>query len=263
MKQHYIYLTTNLLTNMKYIGKHFGELDDNYLGSGTILKKAIDKYGKENFSKEILFISSSDEENCKKEKEYIQLFNAVSNPMFYNLHEGGSGGNTTAGYTPEQKEALKRKLSEANAGSNNGMYGKHHTTETKQFLSFWAEFGRDNSVYRTEEFRQKMSELTIGENNGMYGRHHSEESKQKMSENRKGKTLGEKNGMYGKKGDNAINGKTIEMYDEDNNLVRVFNAKTAVLEFLNLKGHSGLDKAIKNNTIYKGYYWKQINKCRD
>ena len=24
-----------------------------------------------------------------------------------------------------------------------------------------------------------------------------------------------------------------------------------------------LDKAIKNNTIYKGYYWKQINKCRD
>lgn len=50
------------------------------------------------------------------------------------------------------------------------------------------------------------------------------------------------------------------MYDENNNLIQIFNAKTAVLEFLGLKGHTQLDKAIKENTLYKGYYWKQINK---
>ena len=43
MKQYYIYLTTNLLTNQKYIGKHYGEINDNYLGSGKKLVKDIKK----------------------------------------------------------------------------------------------------------------------------------------------------------------------------------------------------------------------------
>lgn len=245
---------------MKYIGKHYGELDDSYLGSGTLLKKAITKYGKMNFTKSILFVSQNEEENCEKEKEFIALYNAVTNPLFYNIHEGGSGGNTTAGYTPEQKESLKQKLSEANRGEKNGMYGKHHSLATKELLSYWAEFVRDNSCYRTEEFRKKMSDLTTGEKNGMYGKKHTEESKQKMSINSKGKTAGEKNGMYGKSGDKALNGKQIEMYDDNWNLIRVFNAKTAVLQFLGMKGHTQLDKAIKNQTLYKGYYWKQIKK---
>ena len=109
------------------------------------------------------------------------------------------------------------------------MYGKHHTEETKAFLSYWAEFERDNSYYRTEDFRNKMSKLTTGSNNGMYGKKHSEESKRKMSENSKGKTSGEKNGMYGKSGNNAINGKRIEMYDENHNLIQTKNRSPTVL----------------------------------
>lgn len=245
---------------MKYIGKHYGELDDSYLGSGKLLKRAITKYGKDNFTKSILFVSKNEEENCNKEKEYISLYNATTNPLFYNIHEGGMGGNTIAGYTDEEKEQLKIKLSEVNRGEKNGMYGKKHNEQTKAFLSYWAEFKRDNSVYRTEEFKKKMSNITSGSNNGMYGKKHSEESKQKMSIHSKGKTAGEKNGMYGKSGDKALNGKRIEMYDENWNLIKTFNAKTAVLQFLNLKGHMQLDKAIKNQTLYKGYYWKQIKK---
>ena len=260
MKQHYIYLTTNTINGMKYIGKHYGELDDAYLGSGKLLKADIAKYGKEHFYKTILAVSDNDLENSEKERQFIALYNAVSNPLFYNIHEGGSGGNTTAGYSPEEKEALRRKLSEINRGKNNGMYGKHHTDQTKAFLSYWAEFERNNSIYRTDTFKKKMSSLTSGSNNGMYGKKHSEESKQKMSINSKGKTTGEKNGMYGKSGDKALNGKRIEMYDENWNLIRVFNAKTAALQFLNLKGHTQLDQAIKNQTLYKGYYWKQVTK---
>lgn len=260
MKQHYIYLTTNNINGMKYIGKHYGELDDSYLGSGKLLKQDILKYGKDYFTKSILYVSKDDFENSEKEKQFIALYNAVSNPLFYNIHEGGSGGNTTAGYSLEEKDALRRKLSEVNRGKNNGMYGKHHTEQIKAFLSYWAEFERDNSHYRTDEFRQKMSQITSGSNNGMYGKKHTEESKQKMSINRKGKTVGEKNGMYGKSGNNALNGKRIEMYDENWTLIQTFNAKTAVLQFLGMKGHTQLDKAIKNQTLYKGYYWKQIEK---
>ena len=40
-------------------------------------------------------------------------------------------------------------------------------------------------------------------------------------------------------------------------LIKEFNSVSCVLEFLNLKGHKGLYKAIKNNTIYKNYYWSK------
>ena len=63
MKQHYIYLTTNTINGMKYIGKHYGELDDSYLGSGKLIKQAILKYGKDHFIKSILYISNDDFEN--------------------------------------------------------------------------------------------------------------------------------------------------------------------------------------------------------
>ena len=195
---------------MRYIGKHHGRIDDNYLGSGSKLKEAIKQFGKENFKKDILYISQTEEENCQKEKEFIATFDAVNSPLFYNIHEGGIGGNTTAGYSFEDKEKLSKKFSELRKGEKNGMYGKHHT----------------------------------------------EESKKKMSENSKGKTSGEKNGMYGKSGNNALNGKKIAMYDKNMKLIQVFNAKTAVLAFLQMKGHVGLNKAIKEGTLYKGYYWK-------
>jgi hypothetical protein len=94
-------MTTNKINNKKYIGKHYGELDDNYLGSGTLLKKAIEKYGKDNFIKTILYISKTETENSQKEKDLIALFDATHSDEYYNIHEGGDGGNTTAGWTDE------------------------------------------------------------------------------------------------------------------------------------------------------------------
>lgn len=132
------------------------------------------------------------------------------------------------------------------------MYGKHHSEETKKKIRE----NRDTSYMTTPEYREKMSMATSGNKNGMYGKHHTLESRQKMSINSKGKTSGEKNGMYGKSGNKALNGKKIAMYDANMNLLQIFNAKTAVLQFLGLKGHTNLDKAIKNGTIYKGYFWK-------
>lgn len=249
---YYIYMTTNLINGMRYIGKHYGKINDSYLGSGTKLKKDIEKFGKQNFKKEILYISQTEEENCKKEIEFIETFNAVKNPLFYNIHVGGTGGNTTAGYSEEEKRKLSQKLSKLQQGEKNGMYGKHHTEFTKQKIRE----NRNTSYMQLKEYRENMSKIKTGSGNGMYGKHHTEESKKKMSENSKGKTAGEKNGMYGKSGNNALNGKKIAMYDKDMNLIQIFNAKTAVLAFLNMKGHTGLNKAIKEGSLYKGYFWK-------
>lgn len=93
MKQYYIYLTTNLINNKKYIGQHFGELEDSYFGSGILIMKAINKYGKENFKKEILSICKNRQEADQQEKDYILKFNAIEDENFYNLQEGGTGGD--------------------------------------------------------------------------------------------------------------------------------------------------------------------------
>ena len=47
-----IYLTTNLINGKIYIGLLTNLKKKNYLGSGKILKKAINAYGKENFKRE-------------------------------------------------------------------------------------------------------------------------------------------------------------------------------------------------------------------
>lgn len=90
---YYIYMTTNLINGKKYIGQHKGKPDDKYFGSGINILKAIKKYGKENFSKEILCFCETREEADIKEKEYIQKYDAVNNKNFYNIAKGGIAGN--------------------------------------------------------------------------------------------------------------------------------------------------------------------------
>lgn len=60
----YIYKTTNLINNKIYIGQKKSNefLNEKYLGSGKILRQAIDKEGKQNFKVELL-------EECESAQE--------------------------------------------------------------------------------------------------------------------------------------------------------------------------------------------------
>ena len=90
-----IYKTTNLINNKIYIGQHITDnLDDGYLGSGTNLHKAIKKYGKENFKKEILHIFDNFDDMDNKEKELVTK-EFVLREDTYNLIQGGLQFNTT------------------------------------------------------------------------------------------------------------------------------------------------------------------------
>jgi hypothetical protein len=72
---------------MYYIGKHSGDVDDGYLGSGNRLRKAIEYYGEENFIREILEFADSSDAAYEREKDYLN--DVWDLPECYNQQNGG------------------------------------------------------------------------------------------------------------------------------------------------------------------------------
>ena len=117
----FIYLTTNLVNGKKYIGSRDRTLSkgfSTYLGSGVNLKLAIKKYGRKNFQREIL-AECSKEERYNLEAYYLEKYNVINDPNFYNL-EGVRG--TFSGYTHSEETKKKiytkdrnKKISKANS----------------------------------------------------------------------------------------------------------------------------------------------------
>lgn len=93
MKTYYtIYKVTNQINGKIYVGSHkTKDLNDSYMGSGKYLKRAQEKNGLENFTKEILFIFDTSEEMYKKEAEIVNE-DFLTNENTYNLKIGGFGG---------------------------------------------------------------------------------------------------------------------------------------------------------------------------
>ena len=97
MQIFYLYKVTNLKNGKYYLGKRSyrgGDAKDDtkYLGSGKLIKRAVKKYGKESFKKEIIEIFNSLEELNKAEKQLITE-KEVNDPLCYNTTLGGHGGN--------------------------------------------------------------------------------------------------------------------------------------------------------------------------
>ena len=87
-----VYETINTKNGNTYIGCHKTKnKDDEYLGSGAILSKAIKKYGIQSFEKTVLYVFDNPEEMFQKEAELVnEEYIASSNT--YNAKVGGMGG---------------------------------------------------------------------------------------------------------------------------------------------------------------------------
>ena len=74
---------------MIYVGYHATyDINDDYLGSGVLFKKALKEYGKENFKKEILHIFEDKNSAISKESEIV-TWEFIRQENNYNLIKGG------------------------------------------------------------------------------------------------------------------------------------------------------------------------------
>ena len=140
-----IYIITNLINNKKYVGqsvdvkrrivhhRHKLNAGKHY---NEHLQRAWNKYGKDNFSFDILEYCNIDELD-ELERKYISELNTMDEDFGYNGESGGHEGK-------KMSDEAKRKISEKTSGKNNpmygvylvgdknGMYNKNHSDESKK-----------------------------------------------------------------------------------------------------------------------------------
>jgi group I intron endonuclease len=161
-----IYKTTNIITGKIYVGKDCGR-HRNYLGSGTYLLRAIKKYGRNNFKREVLEICSA-ATVCKREIFWIKKLDARNKKVGYNISIGGDGRGS--GF--KHSAATIKKIAKAHIGL-------WHTEAAKRKISM-AKKGAGLGGHLSEETRRKLSAINTG-------KHHSKETRLLMSLQRTGR----------------------------------------------------------------------------
>jgi len=152
-----VYCITNKITNKKYVGQTAQSLEKRvrghrFLSSATYknmpIAWAIQKYGWDNFSVEILCECNSREELNIKEVEFVIKLDTMV-PQGYNLRAGG-------GVVSLVSEALKEKMRSRNLGKKASEESKKRMSEAHQ--------GQTLSEVNKEKLRQmykgqKLSDL--------------------------------------------------------------------------------------------------------
>lgn len=200
---HFIYETINLINGKKYYGKRTSRnLErDNYLGSGELLLKAIEKYGRDNFSRKILCFTESKELNAELEELLIDDA-LVKNPMTYNIAMGGQGGVGVASCrTPEHFAAAAAKK-RGRTKENDAGVARAAAKQSAYMQNGGIEIMVSKRKGRTKETCggcKAQSEKISGDNNPSV----RPESRARQS----ACMTGAKNPAFGKFGENATNSK--------------------------------------------------------
>lgn len=200
MKKYTVYLVTNTINGKVYIGKHETlNIDDGYMGSGKLVKRALNKHGVDNFKKEILYVFETEEEMNAKEALLV-TDEFCSRDDTYNICAGGKGG---FGYinakglnvSDRQKQIARKNITEARAK----LTTKDLSNNNKKGI-----------VIRTEARNRKYP-------NGTFcGRTHTEQTKIKMRAAHKNHGIGQHNSQYGSKW--ITNGVVNKKIKKDENL---------------------------------------------
>lgn len=237
--EYLIYITTNLVNGKKYIGSHLtSNINDTYLGSGVLLKKAIKKYGKSNFQREIIAQLDNIENMKELEEYYINYYNAYTSNLFYNTTK------YAAGIT---KCTWGDKISKSMIGHNFNL-GKNHSQETKNKIS-----KANKGKIRSEEYKLSRSNKMIG-NTYALGNKLSQNACISISQSKIGHVCykdPERNKKIGEK-----NSKPILQYSLEGEFIKEYNSVTQALKNLSKNG-SNISSCLYGRTKSAyGFIWK-------
>lgn len=164
-----VYRTINKVNNKIYVGVHkTNNLNDEYLGSGEILLKAINKYGRENFRREIINTYTRKKDAYNLEKLIVNK-SFIRNQNTYNIRLGGYGGDGG----PE----VNKKISKATKGRS-APWNKSKSFQQKRVKAMYDKYGKN--AFSSFE-----------------GKNHTPETIIKMKESQKGKHNGKLNSQFG------------------------------------------------------------------
>jgi group I intron endonuclease len=185
-----VYLLTNLVNGKVYVGQSInieGRWKDHfhYHRAPKCLQAAIDKYGADNFKKEVLQECLRDELD-EYEIFYIAKYRSSEKEIGYNRCPGGS---TNRGFKWDMEKY------------HPPMTGKRHSEETKEKMR---RSHKDQSGEKSYWYGKSGPGVTN------YGNHHTEETKERIRRSMPDRT-GDNNPMRGK---NAFEGKTPEEMKE-------------------------------------------------
>jgi len=186
----FIYITTNLINGKQYVGSHDGEINDNYLGSGRLIIKAIKKYNKEKFKREI--IKECDHSiNLILEEKYIRKYNTLI-PNGYNISPTGGHGlrGKLSKETIEKIRFANKGLKRSNKTQRNisiGKKGKPHPRKGKGFLKeFIEKYGKEQGLEKYNNFIDKQRKAHLGKIGYFKGKTFSKKHRKRLSESHKG-----------------------------------------------------------------------------
>lgn len=190
----HIYKITNTINSKVYIGMSTKD-NDSYFGSGVIISKAIKKYGKEHFIKEIIETCENIEQLQIREQYWINYYKSILNNNCYNVHEGGKGGNWKKWMTKERldevilnlkngggqfkkgKTPWNKGLKYSNEKISNALKGKKQDIKSVEKRSIKLK-GKKRSDDQKKNISNSLKEV--------YKDGFSEEHKNKLSQSHKG-----------------------------------------------------------------------------
>lgn len=176
-KIHFIYKITNTKNGKYYLGMHSTDnLEDDYMGSGKMIKRSIRKHGLGFHTKEILEFRRDRESLKIREKEIINE-TILQDPLCMNLKKGGEGGGKF--YSKEHYDKFKLGC------KNNGDFHRDRMKSDKNYRENWV------------KFMQEHKPDLAGEKNGFFNKEHSTEAKEKIGKANSISQKGSKNSQFG------------------------------------------------------------------
>ena len=276
-----IYKTTNAINGKIYVGQDKND-NPNYYGSGKLLQKAIKKYGKENFKKEILEICENESHLNDREVFWIKKLKSTDKHIGYNISDGSKEGDRKIGHEIVKNgiynhwvkkygkvEADKRRENKIKKLKSIGKEGSD-LTKKGRYIIWLKKYGKVEADKRHEEWRLKISQFQQYKLEN--GWKHSDDAREKISKARLGKKTSEetkeklrkpKPEGFSEKISQIKKGislgpskrrKEVDQLDLDGNFIKTWESITKVEQELKIYNINAVCKG--KQQIAGGYQWK-------